>query len=133
MKILVVEDNFVARNILHNQLAALGEVDSAGNGREALEAVKMALEEHAPYGLICLDVTMPELSGIGALQGIRRLEIQGGVKEQNRAKILMTTGHSDRKKVLASAKAGCDAYMIKPITRLRLFEELSKLGIVETA
>ncbi len=129
MKILIAEDNFVARKILTKQLCTLGEVDIASNGKEALEAVRMALDEHEPYGLICLDVTMPELGGIGALQGIRLIEAQGGIKEQNRVKIIMTTGLSDRDKVLAAAKSGCDAYMIKPITKPRLFEELSKLGI----
>ncbi len=129
MKMLIAEDNFVARKLLNKQLGVLGEVDIAANGKEALEAVKMALDEHEPYGLICLDVTMPELDGIGALQVIRRLEDQGNIKAENRAKIIMTTGLSDREKVLAAAKAGCDAYMIKPITKPRLFEELSKLGI----
>ena len=129
MKILIAEDDFVSRKILNKQLCTIGEVDIASNGKEALEAVKMAMDEHEPYELICLDVMMPEVNGISALQGIRVLENQLGIKEGNRAKIIMTTGLSDREKVMVAAKAGCDAYMIKPITKPRLYEELSKLGI----
>jgi two-component system chemotaxis response regulator CheY len=131
MKILIAEDEFVSRKILNNLVTPLGEVDIASNGKEALAAVKMALDEHEPYELIFLDVMMKELDGIRALQGIRRLEEQEGVKEENRAKILVVSGVSDKKMVVAAAKAGCDVYIIKPITKPRLFEELSKIGITE--
>ncbi|MEN8257950.1 MAG: response regulator [Thermodesulfobacteriota bacterium] len=129
MKILFAEDDFVSRKILNKYLSVLGEVDIASNGKEAITAVKMALDEHEPYELICLDVMMKEVDGIRALQGIRRLEEQEGVKEENRAKIVMASGVSDKKMVVAAAKAGCDAYLIKPITKPRLFEELSTIGI----
>lgn len=129
MKILIAEDDFVSRKILNRLISILGEVDIASDGKEAVAAVKMALDEHEPYELICLDVIMPKLDGITALQAIRRLEDQGGLKADNRAKVLMVSGVSDREKVLAAAKAGCDTYLIKPITKPRLFEELGKLGI----
>lgn len=129
IKILIAEDDFFSRKLLCKILAALGEVDIAVSGKEALAAVQMALDEHEPYQLICLDVMMPQVDGLKALQGIRQLEGQAGVKEENQAKVVITTASSDRKKVLAAAKAGCDAYLIKPLTKLRLFEELGRLGI----
>lgn len=129
MKILIAEDEFVSRKVLNKQLSVFGEVDNASNGKEALAAVKMALDEHEPYELICLDIMMNEVDGITALQGIRRLEGQVGVKEGSRVKILMASGISDKKMVLAAAKAGCDGYLIKPIAKPRLYEELAKLGI----
>ena len=129
MKILIAEDDFLSRKLLNKILSALGEVDIASNGKEAIAAVKMALDEHDHYELICLDIMMPMVDGIHALQGIRQLEGQAKIKEEHRATVVMTTALSDKKQVMAAAKAGCDAYLIKPITKPRLFEELGKLGI----
>lgn len=129
MKILVAEDDFFSRKLLNKILSSLGEVDIAASGKEALAAVKSGLDDHAHYRLICLDVMMPQMDGLTALQAIRQLESHAGLREENRAKIVMTTASSDRKKVLAAAKAGCDAYLIKPITKPRLLEELARLGI----
>ncbi len=129
MKILIAEDDFISRKILNTQLSALGDVDIASDGKEALEAVKMALDEHEPYDLIFLDIKMPKVDGLKALQGMRRLENQEKVKEEDQAKIIIVSGMSDKKMVVTAVKAGCNAYIIKPITKPRLIEELNKLGV----
>ena len=78
MKILIAEDDFTARRLINLQLTALGEVDIAANGNEAILAVKMAFKNNQPYDLICLDILMPEVDGIKALKKIRQLEAQKG-------------------------------------------------------
>jgi len=128
MKILIAEDDFVSRKILNGQLTPLGEVDSAANGQEAFIAVKMAFETNQPYDLICLDILMPEVDGIMALKKIRQMEAQKGVNPEKRSKIIMTSGVSDKKYVVASVQANCDGFLVKPIDKDRLFNELRKLG-----
>lgn len=129
MKILLVEDNFVTRKLLNSQLSAFGEIDIAANGKEAIEAVKIAFDEHQHYDLICLDIMMPETDGVAALKQIRYLEEKNGLNQKTQAKVIMTTAMSDKQYVVASARACCDAYLIKPITKDRLFSEIKKLGI----
>ena len=129
MKILIVEDNFVTRKLLNSQLSTIGKVDIAVNGKEAIEAVALAFDEHKHYDLICLDIELPETNGVTALKQIRLLEEKNGLNQQTRAKVIMTTAMSDKQNVIASARASCDAYLIKPVTKDRLFEEIRNLGI----
>jgi two-component system chemotaxis response regulator CheY len=128
MKILIAEDDFVSRKILNTILAPLGEVDIAANGNEAFTAVRMAIEANEPYDLICLDIMMPEVDGIMALKKIRQLEGQKGVNPEARSKIIMTSALSDKKYVLAAVQANCDGFLVKPIIKDRLFDELRKHG-----
>ena len=128
MKILIAEDDFTARKLLNLQLSPLGEVDIAANGNEAIMAVKMAIESNQPYDLICLDILMPEIDGIMALKKIRQLEAQKGLSPETRSKIIMTTALSDKNHVLAAGQADCDGFLVKPIKKDRLFDEMRKHG-----
>lgn len=129
MKILIAEDDFVSRKILNKILSPIGEVDNAANGNEALTAVRMAIEANEPYDLICLDIMMPEIDGIMALKKIRQLEAQKGLNPEAKSKIFMTTAISDKKYVLASAQADCDGFLVKPMDKKRLFDEIRKHGL----
>ena len=128
MKILITEDEFVSRMLLNKQLASFGEVDCAVNGKEALIAVQMAFENNEPYDLICLDIMMPEVDGITALKKIRQLETEKGLNPETRSKIIMTTAVSEKDHVLAAVKADCDGFLVKPINKDRLFNEIRKHG-----
>ena len=128
MKILIAEDDFVSRKILNSILAPLGEVDIAANGNEAFTAVRMAIEANEPYDLICLDIMMPEIDGIMALKKIRQSEAQKGLNPEKRSKIIMITALSDKSHVMAAAQANCDGFLVKPIEKDRLFDEIRKHG-----
>ena len=128
MKILIAEDDFVSRKLVNTLLAPLGEVDIAVNGNEAIMAVKMAFKNNQPYDFICLDILMPEVDGIMALKKIRQLEAQKGLNPETRSKIIMTTAVSDKNYVVAAAQANCDGFLVKPITKDRLFDEIRKHG-----
>src|SRR5438552_12638027 len=66
-KILVVEDNPANRELIRAILEAQGcEVVEADDGEEAL----LKMRETAP-DLVLMDVQMPRLDGIGALQRMR--------------------------------------------------------------
>jgi two-component system chemotaxis response regulator CheY len=128
MKILIAEDDFVSRKLVNTLLAPLGEVDVAANGNEAIMAVKMAFKNNQPYDFICLDILMPEVDGIMVLKKIRQLEAQKGLNPETRSKIIMTSAVSDKSYVLASAQADCDGFLVKPIKKDRLFDEIRKHG-----
>lgn len=130
MKTLIVEDDFINRLLLQEILKAYGPLHVAVNGKEAVQAVRLALEANAPYELICLDIMMPELDGQGALLQIREQEKSHGVRDGDGAKVIMTTAMDDIKSVSTSYKHLCDAYLTKPIRTEQLFEELRKLKLI---
>jgi len=109
-------------------MASLGEIDIAAKGQETLTAVKMAVENNQPYDLICLDILMPGVDGIMALKKIRQLEAQKGLNPEKRSKIIMTSAVSAKKYVVAAVQANCNGFLVKPIEKDRLFDELRKHG-----
>ena len=52
MKTLIVEDDFTSRLLLQTFLSRYGECHLAVNGKEAVEAFRMALDNGSPYNLI---------------------------------------------------------------------------------
>jgi two-component system chemotaxis response regulator CheY len=129
MKILIAEDDFTSRVILQELLKSYGVCHVAVNGKEAVGAVRAAMEARQPYDLICLDIMMPELSGQEALRVIRLMESRLNVPAADGAKIIMTTSVADEKNIRAAREQRCDAFLVKPIQRTKLEEELSRLGL----
>jgi len=130
MKILIVEDDFLSRQVLCKFLSSYGDCDIAVNGREALDAFKIAIDGGEKYDLICLDVMMPEMDGHEALKAIREFEAQKNITGLQCVKIIMTTALGDSKNILKAFKEQCESYLVKPITQEKLHLELKKLGLV---
>jgi two-component system, chemotaxis family, chemotaxis protein CheY len=130
MKILIVEDDFTSRLLLQTILSAYGECHIAVNGKEAIDAFALALEEGKPYQLICLDVMMPEVDGMEALKKIRSLEEEKGINSSAGVKIIMTTALGDPKNVIGAFKSLCDAYLVKPVNKSKLLDYLRSFGLI---
>lgn len=128
MKILVVDDELVSRKKMHKIMEQAGECESYETGAEAFEAFKRAMEEGNPFHLISLDIVMPDMSGIDVLTKIRAFEDTRKIDRPDRVKIMMVTSHSDQENVVASLKAGCNNYIVKPFDRERVFAKLATLG-----
>ncbi|MFA7329488.1 MAG: response regulator [Candidatus Delongbacteria bacterium] len=130
MKTLIVEDDFTSRLLLQELLKGYGATHIAVNGREAVEAVRIALVTSQPYDLICLDIMMPEMDGQQALKEIRKLEESRGIQPGQGAKIMMTTALGDIKNVGEAYRNLCDSYLGKPVHKAELLGELRKLNLV---
>ncbi len=115
--ILLAEDNPVNQMVAIRIMEKAGHrVDTAANGREAVEAI-----QRVPYDLILMDVQMPEMDGFEAAQAIRRLE--GGMR---RVPIVAMTAHAlkgDRERCL---RAGMDDYLAKPIRPKDLLDMIER-------
>ena len=129
-KILIAEDDFTCRKLLQMFLSEYGDCFIAINGHEAVKAVKSALDEGQPYDLICLDIMMPEMDGHEALEAIRQIENEHGIAGLDGVKVIMTTALGDSKNVIGAFRTGCEAYIIKPVAKEKLLEEMEKLGLV---
>lgn len=130
MKILIAEDDPTSRLILHQFLKAYGQCDLATNGDEAALAAYRALQAGEPYDLICLDIMMPEMDGRAALQEIRDHERARGIVPPQGSKIVMTTALDDVGNIMSSFSDECDAYVVKPIKKTKLVEELRRLELI---
>jgi len=130
MKYLIVEDDFAARRLLQRYLSGYGECDVAVDGNEAVEAFRQAQDENEPYDLICLDIMMPAMDGRDALKAIRQIEREHGILGLDGVKVIMTTALGDSKNVIGSFREGCEAYIVKPIRKDKLLEEMEKLGLI---
>lgn len=131
MKVLIVEDDFTSRKLMQTILSPHGECDIAVNGKEAVEAFKVALEAKEPYDLICMDIMMPEMDGQEALKKIRGIEREQNIRGDSEAKVVMTTALDDPKNVVeAYYKGGATSYIPKPIDRQLFIHLLRNLGLI---
>ncbi|MDD9942510.1 MAG: response regulator [Myxococcales bacterium] len=133
MRCLIVEDEFTSRRILQRILQDFGEADVAVDGGEAEDAFCLALDEKAPYDAVFLDIMLPGMDGQQVLEALRRAEAQRGYDVGTGAKVIMTTSLSDATNVMRAFRGGCESYLVKPIERDKVVEELTKLGLLNAA
>ncbi len=127
---LIVDDDRVCRELLGDTLKPYAQCDFAYDGAEAIDAVRLALEDGAHYDLVCLDIMMPGTSGHDALQGIRDLEASHGVRGSDAVKVIMTTALRDSQHCIQAFREGCESYVTKPIRESELFARMRQLGLL---
>jgi two-component system sensor histidine kinase/response regulator len=72
LRVLVVDDNAMAREIFVTMLSALKlDAMAVADGQSALDALAEAHAQQQPFGLILMDWQMPEMDGIAAIRAIR--------------------------------------------------------------
>jgi two-component system chemotaxis response regulator CheY len=131
MRVLIVEDNFTDRKILQKILSEYGECDIAVDGQEAIDAFKTSWMKCRPYDLICMDIMMPKVNGLQALKMIRETEKEKDINESERVRIIMITAVDDPKIVYKACNLfGVKSYIVKPIDKKRLLDEVRKLGLI---
>lgn len=103
MKVLVVDDSAVMRKVLIGALTQAGiqDVEQAGDGQEAVKAVKSTA-----FDVILMDWNMPNMLGIDAVKSIRA----DGCKTP----VIMVTTEAEKSRVLEALKSGANNYVIKP-------------------
>ena len=119
LRILVVEDNSVNQTLMIRVLQKMGYVaDTAGNGLEALEALK-----RRRYDVVFMDVEMPEMDGIEATR-----IIVNTMSEHERPFIVGTTAYAQESDARECLEAGMNAYLSKPIRIEELQSILKEWG-----
>lgn len=121
-RILLVEDNPINQSVAQGILSSIGYPcnDVAGNGIEALHALKSAPPEN-PFHIILMDCQMPEMDGYEATQAIRQGKAGEFYREITVVAITANAMKGDDEKCLI---AGMNDYLSKPIDADRLHETL---------
>ena len=110
LRALIADDNPINLQTLAAFLAKLGVTSTAvENGRQAVDAFRPDA-----FDLICLDISMPELDGMGALRAIDEAARAAG---RTRPPALAVTANAMRDQVEAYAEAGFDGHLPKPLRR----------------
>jgi two-component system, chemotaxis family, chemotaxis protein CheY len=128
MRLLIADDDLICRNILHAIVLPYGKCDTVATGAEAVTAFENALQEKRPYDMVFLDIEMPEMDGHETLRRIRTIEKEMAVPSRRRVRIVMVTGSRDLENVRAARQAECDSYVVKPVERERVLDEVRRLS-----
>jgi len=128
MRVLIVDDVEMNRDLVAVLLEGRAATISAGSGEEAVSLVEDALRKGNYFDLICMDIELPGISGHEALKAIREMESAHG---DVRAKVFMVTGSSDPDDMIdALVEGDCDDYLTKPLMKHALLELLDKHGLI---
>lgn len=101
--ILIVDDSRTSRKMLRNLLEENGHV-VVGEAKDGQEGVDLAKELNPD--VITLDITMPVLDGIGALELIKQ--------DNPNAKVIMVTAAGQKDKIVKAVKLGANEFVSKP-------------------
>jgi len=124
MKILIAEDDPAIRRLHQKQLIRWGySVDLAVNGREAVECVHKSGERGAVnYDLCLMDINMPVMNGIEAIQAIRK----------NTTYLPVIAHSADPDNEAPCFEAGADTFLLKPRPAVALKETLEEFSVKQT-
>src|SRR5262249_13121897 len=114
IRIMIVDDHPVVRAglvALVGRRADMSVVASAGNGREAAELY----EQHRP-DVTLMDLRMPEMDGVAAIQAIR--------DRHPRARFILLTTFDTDADIGRGIRAGAMAYLLKDAPREVLMDTI---------
>ena len=103
IKILLVDDEPDVTRILSKRLGRRGyECQAAANGQEAVDAMAQFA-----FGVIIMDVKMPVMDGMSALQIIH--------SRWPKTQIILLSGHADMQLAVQAMSEGAFGYLMKPV------------------
>jgi NarL family two-component system response regulator LiaR len=103
LRILIADDHAIVREGLEAVLNTQPDLALVGSATDGLEAVTLAAQLHPD--VILIDLVMPRLDGLAAIQAIRAADPQ--------ARILVLTSFADDERVFPAIKAGAMGYLLK--------------------
>lgn len=114
-KILIVDDAAFMRMMIKDILTKDGYeiVGEAENGNMAVEMYKTFQPD-----VVTMDITMPELDGLGALKKIRELD--------GEARVIMCTAMGQQTMVIDAIKSGAKDFIVKPFQREQVIAAVEK-------
>ncbi len=115
MKVLIVDDSMFVTKQLSQILTSEGfqVVATASDGQEGFERYK---ELYPNVNLVTMDITMPKMDGITALEKI--------IEFDKDAKVIMVSALGKQDLVKKSLLVGAKNYIVKPLDRKKVLERV---------
>ncbi|WP_420140806.1 response regulator [Sphingomonas sp.] len=113
-RILLADDNADMRDYVRRLLAGRYQVETAGNGREALDSLRRGRPD-----LLLTDVMMPEMDGFELLHHVRRDE------DLRDLPVVMLSARAGEEAQVEGLEAGADDYLVKPFSARELVARVS--------
>lgn len=112
---MIVDDAIFMRMKLKDILEKNGYevVAEAQNGADAIEKYKAEKPD-----IVTMDITMPEMNGIEALQAIKKLD--------SSAKIIMCSAMGQQAMVMEAIQSGALDFIVKPFETDRVIDSIVK-------
>ena len=122
-KVLVVDDNDSAREVLQSNIESMGlSCDTANSGVKALEMLHEMQAKGGAYELILVDWKMPDIDGVETCQRI----LQEFAADQTPPTLIMVTAHGLEHVKKAAKGINVSGFLTKPITISSLFDTVAK-------
>jgi DNA-binding NarL/FixJ family response regulator len=122
IRILIADDHSVLREGLASLIARIADmtvIAEARNGREAVDLYK----QHQP-DVALLDLRMPELDGVGAIEAIRA--------DDEHARIIVLTTFDGDEYIYRAIRAGAKGYLLKDVPREALMDCIRRVHAGQT-
>ena len=115
-KVLIIDDSIFVRKQISQILTSEGfEISAeAGDGLEGIEKYK---ELSGEVDVITLDITMPKMDGVTALENIIKIDPE--------AKVVMISALGKQDLVKQALITGAKNYIIKPLDRKKVLERIT--------
>jgi len=115
-RVLIVDDSKFVKKQLGKILESEGYeiISTAAHGAEAVDKYKELKED---IDLVTMDITMPGMDGVTAMEKI--------VQFDNSAKVVMVSALGKHDLVKKSFMLGASNYIVKPLNRDKVVERLS--------
>mgnify|MGYP006292220733 CR=1 FL=1 len=114
-RVLIVDDSMFVAKQLSQILTSEGfeVVGTAGDGEEGLNKYK---ELYPNVDLVTMDITMPKMDGVTALEQI--------IAFDKEAKVIMVSALGKQDLVKKSLLTGAKNYIVKPLDRKKVLERI---------
>ena len=124
-RVLLVDDNVHAREMLHGLLNSLGfDTAQAHSGRAALELIQAS---ETPFDVVLLDWQMPTMDGLQTAKEIRNLMAHDDVRSIGNPQLAMVTAYSREDLLPQAASLGITEVLAKPVSPSTLLDALMRL------
>lgn len=115
--IVLADDHTLLRHALKRMLEERGNLAVVGEATDGLDLLRL-LKQCCPT-LVILDISMPNLHGIEAIDRIK--------KEHPRVKVLVLTMHENKEYLYSALSSGADGYALKKDAETELFAAIEKI------
>jgi CheY-like chemotaxis protein len=116
--ILIAEDEYLNFEVLRNYIKPTkAKISHARNGQEILEMIRMF-----KFDLIIMDIKMPQMDGIDAMQELK--------KQPCKVPVVAQTAHALASERASFLQMGFADFLLKPINKMELYQVIDRLFMV---